>query len=522
MRPDPYAAHDAPLTRRFAGLMQLLTGAALLLVALIGSSRPELFGTLILASFAAATGVALLRGWAASYDTLLGLTYVNLVGLTVLTVLAGAQSDQIEELYLGVLLSGAALHPPRRVVPVFVLLVAGVLVGKADGGITRAECVDVALHLTIWLFVAAMSSLTVKDLREQRLHARHDGEVAQQQAMTDALTGLANRRQLLVDLDAAVADDRPSVLALFDLDGFKAYNDTFGHPAGDALLRRLGEQLAAAVAGCGNAYRMGGDEFCALMRTASHEADAVIAAAVGALSQHGGAFTVTASHGVIELPAEARSTGDALRVVDQRMYARKSAGRASAAQQSTDVLLRVLAERQPALGDHLEGVAAMCERVARRLRVPDEDMTVLVQAATLHDVGKAAIPDAILNKPGSLDADEWAFMRRHTLIGERILAAAPALTRAAAIVRASHERFDGAGYPDGIAGENIPLAARIIFACDAFDAMVAERPYRAAMTTAAAVAELHSCAGTQFDPEVVAAFAAIFSDDAAGVKALRG
>ena len=129
-----------------------------------------------------------------------------------------------------------------------------------------------------------------------------------------------------------------------------------------------------------------------------------------------------------------------------------------------------------------------------------------MQAGQLHDIGKLAIPDAILEKPSTLDEDEWAFVRRHTLIGERILAAAPDLGRVAIVVRASHEHFDGGGYPDGLAGQDIPLAARIVAVCDAFDAMVADRPYRAAMTPRAAEQELRRCAATQFDPVVVEAF----------------
>jgi HD-GYP domain-containing protein (c-di-GMP phosphodiesterase class II) len=134
------------------------------------------------------------------------------------------------------------------------------------------------------------------------------------------------------------------------------------------------------------------------------------------------------------------------------------------------------------------------------------------QAADLHDVGKVAIPDAILNKPGPLDDEEWVFMRRHTIIGERIVAAAPALRDVATLVRASHERHDGGGYPDGLAGEQIPLGARIVSICDAFDAMVAARPDRAARGPDAALAELERCAGTQFDPVVVAAFRAAYED----------
>jgi two-component system cell cycle response regulator len=132
-------------------------------------------------------------------------------------------------------------------------------------------------------------------------------------------------------------------------------------------------------------------------------------------------------------------------------------------------------------------------------------------AARLHDIGKLGIPDAILSKPGPLDADEWEFMRRHTLIGQRIVAAAPGLRPVAGLVRSSHERFDGGGYPDGLAGDEIPLGARIIAVCDAFDAMTSERSYQGARSAAEAIAELERCAGAQFDPDVVRAFAAVLT-----------
>jgi HD-GYP domain-containing protein (c-di-GMP phosphodiesterase class II) len=137
-----------------------------------------------------------------------------------------------------------------------------------------------------------------------------------------------------------------------------------------------------------------------------------------------------------------------------------------------------------------------------------EALEEVVRGAELHDVGKMAVPDEILHKPGSLTAEEWGFIRRHTIIGERILAAAPALTGVARLVRASHERWDGNGYPDGLEGGRIPLGARIIAVCDAFDAMTSERPYSKPMTAEDAVEELWRCAGGQFDPAVVAAFAA--------------
>jgi HD-GYP domain-containing protein (c-di-GMP phosphodiesterase class II) len=134
-------------------------------------------------------------------------------------------------------------------------------------------------------------------------------------------------------------------------------------------------------------------------------------------------------------------------------------------------------------------------------------------AAELHDVGKAAIPDAILDKPGALDLKEWDFISRHTLIGERIIRAAPALAHVAELVRASHERFDGTGYPDALCGEEIPLGARIIAVCDAFDAMVSVRVYRRTVSSQEAVEELRRCAGTQFDPQVVETFCGVLQSE---------
>jgi HD-GYP domain-containing protein (c-di-GMP phosphodiesterase class II) len=199
---------------------------------------------------------------------------------------------------------------------------------------------------------------------------------------------------------------------------------------------------------------------------------------------------------------------------DKAMYAQKHSGRATAGRQSSDVLLRVLAERDPELGDHLEGVAELVGKVARRLDIDGEDLTQLRHAAALHDIGKIAIPTAIITKPSALTAEEWAFMRRHTLIGERIIAAAPALSCAARLVRSSHEAFDGSGYPDGLAGVEIPLGARIIAVCDAFDAMISNRPYSPSKTTGQALAELRRCAGTQFDPAIVQAFEQVTADNA--------
>ncbi len=328
-------------------------------------------------------------------------------------------------------------------------------------------------------------------------------------AVTDALTGLGNRRKLVVDLERALAggaESEPRLLVIFDLDGFKLYNDTFGHPAGDALLARLAKNLEVIVLAVGSCYRLGGDEFCILAALPAEEADRFLAASADALGEKGEGFTVTSSFGAVSLPEEATTSSDALRIADQRLYAQK---RGSARRGSPqEVLLQALYERQPGLRQHVQGVAETACAVGRTLGLPAERLEELSLAARLHDVGKLAIPDDVLEKPGPLDVGEWAFIREHTVIGERILSAAPAWRSVAKIVRATHERWDGAGYPDGVAGTEIPLAARIIAVCDAFSAMTSPRPYRVAVAREEAIAELRRCAGTQFDPEVVAVFCA--------------
>jgi two-component system, cell cycle response regulator len=183
----------------------------------------------------------------------------------------------------------------------------------------------------------------------------------------------------------------------------------------------------------------------------------------------------------------------------------------SASHQSRDVLLRTLSERRPELQLRLRDIGELALAVGRELQMGPEGLDEVARAAELHDVGKVAVPDAILDKPGALDPVEWSFMRRHPLIGERILLAAPALRPVARPVRSSHERFDGSGYPDGLRGDEIPLGARVVAVCDAFDAMTTERPYRDPVTEADAVAELRRCAGTQFDPVVVEAFCTVIA-----------
>jgi diguanylate cyclase (GGDEF)-like protein len=335
-------------------------------------------------------------------------------------------------------------------------------------------------------------------------------------AATDALTGLGNRRKLLSDLERrmrAATSESPVVLTLFDLNGFKDYNDTFGHPAGDVLLVRLGRALAEAVGQFGGlAYRPGGDEFC-VIAGAEHQ-QAIEQGACRALSEQGEGFSISSAFGSVVIPRDTADVSEALRKADLAMYGQKHSGRATAGRQSSDVLLRALAERHPEMGDHQEGVAELAGAVGERLGIEGKELRELRQAAALHDIGKVAVPDAIINKPARLTGEEWAFMRRHTLIGERILSAAPALCDAARLIRSSHEAWDGSGYPDGLAGAEIPLGSRIIAVCDAFDAMISARPYAASKTTQAALAELRRCSGTQFDPSIVRVLVKVLADRA--------
>ncbi len=227
-----------------------------------------------------------------------------------------------------------------------------------------------------------------------------------------------------------------------------------------------------------------------------------------ALEEEGVGFHVTSACGAVTIPDEADTVQEALRLADRRMYATKFSSRPSIDHPASDVLVRMLDERHPGLGDHVEEVAELAVACARTLGLDHQDVVDVERGSKLHDIGKLAIPESIVNKPGPLTDDEWDFMRRHPVIGERVLGAAPSLRRVAALVRASHERWDGAGYPDHLAGTDIPLGARIVAVADAFSAMTEERPYAAARTVENTLAELRACSGTQFDPAVVAAFIA--------------
>jgi diguanylate cyclase (GGDEF)-like protein len=415
---------------------------------------------------------------------------------------------------LGVLLLAAAawVEPgssqgaQQRAARVIAIPAAAAMVAIGVQAVERLATVPTIAAILSLLTMAAVVARLVLSLRESQGEVR----TSVRESRTDALTALANRRALMGDLKRAI-ESRPAtgslrLLVLFDLDGFKLYNDTFGHPAGDALLCRLGERLQRFTVGKGRAYRLGGDEFCLLAECTAAEVDGIVAGAVAALSERGEGFAITASQGSVLLPSEAGGVEAAMQLADRRMYANKVSERTSAGSQSRDVLLAALRERQPSLAEQAVDIAELARSVAEELGMEAEQRDETYRAAQLHETGKMAIPDAILNKPGPLEQSEWEFVRKHTLIGERIIASAAALVPVARLVRSSGERWDGSGYPDSLRGEQIPLGARVVAVCEAYAAMVSERPYSVAMKPSRALEELERGAGTQFDPAVVAAF----------------
>jgi len=317
-------------------------------------------------------------------------------------------------------------------------------------------------------------------------------------ALTDSLSQLPNRRALTQDLDdlaATATPDNPVALVLFDLDGFKTYNDRYGHPAGDGLLQRLGERLALLRSPAVSVYRLGGDEFCLLAQANPVTTARLIDKAIVALSEKSEEYTVTASFGTSTMPEDATEVGEALRLADVRLYSRKAdlyAGR----EHPHDQLLGVLNARDPGSSATRELAATIATQTAAALGLDPHAQNEIARATLLRDVGTLALPDALASPTRPLTDVEMQHRHQHPRIAERILSCVPLLRPLAPIVAASHENWDGSGYPTGTAGTTIPLAARIVAASTTYAELLSD-PAEDSLFS------FSRQAGKQLDPDLV-------------------
>jgi diguanylate cyclase (GGDEF)-like protein len=337
---------------------------------------------------------------------------------------------------------------------------------------------------------------------------------------TDACTGLLTLEAFCGHAEAVIAHatraEQPAALALVDIDGFRSLNARCGPAAGDAALLSVAERLRAITRESDVIGRTGADEVAVLMpatrlRGARACCERLIAEldgreipGAGFITVSAGVATHRAGTTIQRLLATAARSLDRARADGERAADRPAEGGVNpfrAQAHVIEALATALVERDRYTGEHSAFVVDMARTVAAALGLDEVEIDRIGHAALLHDIGKVGMPDRVLHKPGPLAEEEWDVMREHPVVGERILRSIPGM----GIVRHEHERFDGAGYPDRLTGEEIPLGSRIILACDAYHAMTSDRPYRAAMAHDHAVAELVRCAGSQFDPRIVSA-----------------
>jgi len=379
-------------------------------------------------------------------------------------------------------------------------IVAVVIIGLAS--IAAAAVIgggSLILAMLVGLVLGVVSTLTV-------LGGSDDARAAAEptpEAHVDPVTGLPTHDKLIADLEGALAagEERELTLYLFALDGFKDYNDAYGGACGDALLEWLARKLRDAVGSYGSAYRMRGGSFALLAVGSERFTSALCASAASALSESGDGFQIYCDVGKAAVPGEAPSPSAALELAARRASKHGSERHVKSGRRApADAIeaLRLVRSRRD--------VAALANGVARRLGVGEVEIEDIEAAIHLCDVGNVAVPRAVLGYPGKINGPEWQFILLHTLVGERLLAGPLGMESVARLVRHSHERFDGAGYPHGLAGEAIPLGSRIVFVCSAFGDMTSDRPHHAALEPADALAQLERGAGSQFDPKVVRAF----------------
>ena len=344
----------------------------------------------------------------------------------------------------------------------------------------------------------------------------------------DGVTGLLSARafrgRLAEEITRARRYQRPLSLAIVTIDAFAAIETVPGFKTSDEVLAAIGMRLSQLTRAHDLVGRTGPAEFAILLpetdATDARDGLGRLIVEIEAVAE-GTVSGVGTSIGIAGFERGLSAEGmiaNARKACDQ---AQRQGGGQTALASDLDpleetptlalppdaipALAVALAERDRYTGEHSKAVIEMSAGVARYLGLRDAEIERIKSAALVHDIGKVAIPDEILKKPGPLTPAEWELMREHPVIGERILSVLPGMSGVARIVRHEHERWDGRGYPDGLSGEEIPLGSRIIFAADTYHAITSDRPYRAARSHGEAIQELTRCAGSQFDPTVTAA-----------------
>lgn len=328
----------------------------------------------------------------------------------------------------------------------------------------------------------------------------------------DALTGLYNRRFYTERLNEYKdAKFNPISLILCDINGLKIMNDAFGHDAGDELLIEVSTLLKQLFSDKGYVCRIGGDEFVVLLpntelRNAQYHLEKM-KRILASKFIHG--MSVSVSFGISSKESDEKLE-DVFRTVEEQMYKNKLFEVSSHRSESIKTILNTLHEKNPREEKHSKRVSDICIQIGKKLHMKSEELQLLKAISNLHDIGKIAIDEAILNKPGKLTDAEWEIIKRHPEIGYRIISTSPEYAEIAYDILSHHEKWDGTGYPRALSGQNIPIRARIISIADAYDAMVSERPYRKSLTHEEAISEIKKHSGTQFDPNLVKVFLELF------------
>lgn len=331
----------------------------------------------------------------------------------------------------------------------------------------------------------------------------------------DKLTGLNNRGYFEYLLNKKILhEDYPFAIVIGDINGLKITNDTFGHTVGDNMITAVAIVLQNTCREDDIISRWGGDEFAIVLNQADDKVADEICSLIkeNCLRETIGPIALSIALGYSVIKVGSQNIQDVIREAEERMYRNKLFESQSARSSIISSLRNSLAEKSHETEEHTSRIHAQCLKVGKRLKMSNAKIDELVLLAFLHDIGKIAIPDTILNKPAKLNDEEWAVMKTHTEIGYRIASATPELSHIAYAILAHHERFDGLGYPKGLKDKEIPIISKIISVIDSFDVMTHDRSYKKAMTIKEGIAELQRCSGTQFDPEIVEIFIDVLTE----------